>query len=59
MSDNRGLKNRRAFSNAIDRELFEAFEQLHKKTRIPKSKLLDEAIQMLLDKYQGDKKNQF
>lgn len=51
MSENRGLKTRRAFSNAIDKDLFEAFEQLHKQTRIPKSKLLDEAIQMLIEKY--------
>ncbi len=51
VSENRGLKNRRAFSNAIDKELFEAFEQLQKQTRIPKSKLLDEAIQMLIEKY--------
>ena len=56
MSENRGLKNRRAFSNAIDKEFFEVFEQLHTQTRIPKSKLLDEAIQMLIEKYQPSKK---
>lgn len=51
MADNRGLKNRKAFSNAIVTELYEAFEKLHKETRIPKSKLLDEAIELLLKKY--------
>lgn len=48
---NRGLKNRVAFSNAIEIKLAEAFEQLHKETRIPKSKLLDEAIELLLIKH--------
>lgn len=55
MSENRGLKTRRAFSNAIDKDLFVAFEQIHKETRIPKSKLLDEAIQMLIEKYKTAK----
>jgi hypothetical protein len=48
MSGNRGLKNRTAFSNAIDKQLYDAFEALHQETRIPKSKLLDEAIELLL-----------
>ena len=48
---NRGLKNRIAFSNAIETKLYEAFNQLHKETKIPKSKLLDEAIALLLQKY--------
>ena len=56
MSQNRGFKNRRAFSNAIDKDLFEVFEQIHVQTRIPKSKLLDEAIQLLVEKYQPSKK---
>lgn len=51
MAENRGLTTRKAFSNAIDKQLFESFEQLHKDTRIPKSKLLDEAIELLLEKY--------
>ena len=55
MSGNRNLKNRVAFSNAIDKELHVAFEQLHKETRIPKSKLLDEAVQLLLGKYKATK----
>ena len=55
MSGNRNLKNRVAFSNAIDKELHVAFDQLHKETRIPKSKLLDEAVQLLLEKYKATK----
>ncbi len=51
MSGNPSLKNRHAFSNAIDNALFEAFERLHRETRIPKSKLLDEAVELLLQKY--------
>jgi hypothetical protein len=51
MKDNRGLVNRKAFSNSIDRELFHSLELLHQKTRLPKSKLLDEAIELLVDKY--------
>lgn len=49
--ENRGLKNRTAFSNAIDTRLFEAFEELRKETEIPKSKLLDKAIKLLLKEY--------
>ena len=48
---NRGLKTRTAFSNAINSELFTQFKNLSKQTRIPLSKLLDEAIYDLLKKY--------
>ncbi len=49
--DKRGLRTRKTLSNAIDKELHEKLDQLSKETRIPKSKLLDEAIEMLLEKY--------
>lgn len=49
--NNRGLKNRGTFSNAIDLKLLEKFNELSSETRIPKSKLLDEAIGDLLKKY--------
>ena len=49
--DNRGLKTRTAFSNAIDSKLYEQFKKLSEQTRIPQSKLLDEAIFDLLNKY--------
>ena len=51
MSGNPNLKNRHAFSSAVDNKLYEAFEQIQKETRIPKSKLFDEAIQLLIEKY--------
>lgn len=53
MQQNRGLKNRIAFSNAIDKELYNQFVELSKMTRIPRSKLLDEAIEDLLNKYKS------
>jgi predicted transcriptional regulator len=54
-SNPRGLTNRKAFSNAIDKELFKQFDELAKQTRIPKSKLLDEAIELLLERYEKKK----
>lgn len=47
----RGLKNRKPLSNAIDIELSKKLDTLAKNTRINKSKLLDEAITLLLEKY--------
>jgi hypothetical protein len=47
----RGLKNRTPISNAVDTELWLMFQQLARDTRIPQSKLLDEAIKDLLRKY--------
>lgn len=55
-TNNRGLKTRKPLSNAIKIELFEEFDQLHKETRIPKSKLLDEAVEDLLKKYRERRK---
>lgn len=54
--NNRGLKNRKPISNAIDIKLYEAFEKLSKETKIPKSKLLDEALQDLINKYSNPTK---
>lgn len=51
MGDDRGLKNRRPLSNAIDKKLWKGLDELHKESRIPKSKLLDEAVEDLLKKY--------
>lgn len=47
----RGLTTRKNFSNAIDIVLYEKFYKLSDETRIPKSKLLDEAIELLLKKH--------
>lgn len=45
------LKNRKRFTSSLKNELISSFDQLAEKTRIPKSRLLDEAIEDLLKKY--------
>ena len=54
-------RNRVHWSTATDKELLEKFRQLSADTRIPASRLLDEAIEDLLVKYQvidpSEKKN--
>ena len=50
MSEKRGLKNRTPLSNAIKTELYEGIRELSNKTKVPISRLLDEAIEDLLKK---------
>ena len=54
-------RNRVQWSTATDKELLEKFRLLSADTRIPASRLLDEAIEDLLVKYQvidpSEKKN--
>ena len=54
-------RNRVQWSTATDKELLEKFRQLSADTRIPASRLLDEAIEDLLVKSQvidpSEKKN--
>ena len=45
------LVNRTRFTSSLNNELLERFDQLAKETRIPKSRLFDEAIEDLLKKY--------
>ncbi|MCM2448242.1 ribbon-helix-helix domain-containing protein [Rahnella sp. CG8] len=45
------LKNRTRFTSSLDNHLVPLFNALAKKTRIPKSRLLDEAIEDLLTKH--------
>lgn len=45
------LRNRERFGVAIDKELLEGLRKLSEDTRIPASKLIDEAIEDLLKKY--------
>ncbi|MFS7384581.1 ribbon-helix-helix domain-containing protein [Rahnella inusitata] len=45
------LKNRRRFTSSLDNHLVPLFDALSAKTRIPKSRLLDEAIADLLIKH--------
>lgn len=46
------LVNRTRFTSSLANELVDPFNGLAKKTRIPKSRLLDEAIEDLLKKYE-------
>lgn len=50
MTEKRGLKNRKPLSNAIKIELHDGLKELSNQTKIPISKLLDEAIEDLLKK---------
>jgi len=45
------LVNRKKFISSLDNHLVEPFNELSQKTRVPKSRLLDEAIEDLLNKY--------
>jgi hypothetical protein len=45
--ENRGLKNRIAFSNSIKTELYQWLKQYSEETGIPVSKLLDKSIELL------------
>ena len=51
MINNRGLKNRKTISNAVRTELSDSLKQLSESTKIPMSKLLDEALEDLIKKY--------
>ena len=46
------LVNRTRFTSYLKNELMKAFDILAQKTRIPKSRLLDEAIEDLFKKYE-------
>ena len=45
------LKNRTRIGSAIDKKLYEQLKKLTEDTRIPISKLLDEAIADLIEKH--------
>ena len=45
------LKYRTRFTSSLKNELIPLFDELASKTRIPKSRLLDEAIEDLLKKH--------
>lgn len=46
------LKNRIRIGSAIDKELYDQLKSLSDSTRIPISKLLDEALEDLIKKHQ-------
>lgn len=45
------LVNRTRFTSSMKNELMAGFDKLAEETRIPKSRLIDEAIEDLLNKY--------
>lgn len=47
------LVNRTRFTSSLKNELMAGFNALADQTRIPKSRLLDEAVEDLLKKYRG------
>ena len=49
------LKNRTPISNAVETKLYEQLQQLSKDTMIPISKLLDRAIELVLEEYKPAK----
>jgi len=55
MSEKRGLKNRTPISNAVKTELYEGLRELSEVTKVPISRLLDEAIEDLLEKRSPEK----
>ncbi|HFQ7030045.1 TPA: ribbon-helix-helix domain-containing protein [Yersinia enterocolitica] len=48
------LKNRKRFTSSLENKLVPLFDELSRVTRIPKSRLLDEAIEDLLKKHGVD-----
>jgi predicted DNA-binding protein len=48
---NRGLKTRTPLSSTLQNELAEKLQRLSQETRIPLSKLLDEAVEDLIKKH--------
>jgi len=52
------LKYRKRFTSSLDNKLVQPFNELAKATRIPKSRLLDEAISDLVEKHRINNKVQ-
>ena len=55
MASNNDLKNRQRYTASFDIELLDGLKKLSKKTMIPLSKLLDRAIELLLNEYKEKK----
>ena len=53
---NNGLTNRTQFTTSTKNELYIKYKELSEETRIPATKLLDEALTDLLKKYKKKKK---
>lgn len=50
------LKTRTQFTSTLKNELYEALRALSKETKVPISRLIDEAVEGLIEEYKGDKK---
>lgn len=57
MTQERKEVSRTRFSTSVDKKLLETLDELSKETRIPKSKLVDTALEMLFEKYQIEESN--
>lgn len=57
LNEPKELVNRTRFSNALRNDLMKALNELHAETKIPKSLLFDEAIELLLEKYNRSNTN--
>lgn len=44
-------KSRKQYTMTVDIQLFDTLNKLSKETRIPKSKLVDEALELLFEKH--------
>ena len=53
LKGNRGLVNRKSLSSSLDKPLYEKLKTLSDITKVPLSKLLDEAVELLLEKRGG------
>lgn len=45
-------KTRKQYTMTVDTKLFDTLNELSNQTRIPKSKLVDEALELLFQKHQ-------
>lgn len=48
------LKNRTKLGDAVDNKLYNKLNQIKNNTKIPRSRLLDEALELLIEKRKDD-----
>lgn len=47
------LKNRQQISTPVDKDIYKRFQSLSKQTKIPLSRLFDEAMEESIEKYKA------
>ena len=57
MTQERKEVSRTRFSTSVDKKLLETLDELSKETKVPKSKLVDTALEMLFEKYKIEECN--